>query len=127
MFIWYILCSFGTFFPVLVPCTKKNLATLEEMRNLDVFVFDVGGIDKLKPSKGLMGSANMCKRFISMFVEQMRHDKRLGSNKGFFSDSVHEMLQIKKIRASAGNCFLMSQLKLFPLKCRKTCKVKCQF
>jgi hypothetical protein len=28
MTIWYILCSFGTFFPVLVPCTKKNLATL---------------------------------------------------------------------------------------------------
>jgi hypothetical protein len=26
--IWYILCSFGTFFPVLVSCSKKNLATL---------------------------------------------------------------------------------------------------
>jgi hypothetical protein len=25
--IWYILYSFGTFFPVLVLCTKKNLAT----------------------------------------------------------------------------------------------------
>jgi hypothetical protein len=25
---WYILCSFGTFFPVLVSCTKKILATL---------------------------------------------------------------------------------------------------
>jgi hypothetical protein len=24
---WYILCSVGTFFPVLVSCTKKNLAT----------------------------------------------------------------------------------------------------
>jgi hypothetical protein len=29
MTIWYNLCSFGTFFPVLVSCTKKNLATLE--------------------------------------------------------------------------------------------------
>jgi hypothetical protein len=29
MTIRYILCSFGTFFPVLVTCTKKNLATLE--------------------------------------------------------------------------------------------------
>jgi hypothetical protein len=28
MTIWYILYSFGTFFPVLVSCTKKNLATL---------------------------------------------------------------------------------------------------
>jgi hypothetical protein len=28
MTIWYTLCSFGTFFPVLVSCTKKNLATL---------------------------------------------------------------------------------------------------
>jgi hypothetical protein len=28
MAIWYILWSFGTFFPVLVFCTKKNLATL---------------------------------------------------------------------------------------------------
>jgi hypothetical protein len=28
MTIWYILCSFGPFFPVLVSCTKKNLATL---------------------------------------------------------------------------------------------------
>jgi hypothetical protein len=26
--LWYILCSSGTFFPVLVSCTKKNLATL---------------------------------------------------------------------------------------------------
>jgi hypothetical protein len=26
--IWYFLCSFGTFLPVLVSCTKKNLATL---------------------------------------------------------------------------------------------------
>jgi hypothetical protein len=28
MTIWYILCSFGTFVPDLVSCTKKNLATL---------------------------------------------------------------------------------------------------
>jgi hypothetical protein len=28
MTIWYILWSFGTFCPVLVSCTKKNLATL---------------------------------------------------------------------------------------------------
>jgi hypothetical protein len=28
MAVWYISCSFGTFFPVLVSCTKKNLATL---------------------------------------------------------------------------------------------------
>jgi hypothetical protein len=27
-FIWYILLSFGIFFPALVFCTKKNLATL---------------------------------------------------------------------------------------------------
>jgi hypothetical protein len=26
----YILCSFGTFFTVLVSCAKKNLATLFE-------------------------------------------------------------------------------------------------
>jgi hypothetical protein len=31
MTIWYILCSFGTLFPVLVSCTKKNLATLVYM------------------------------------------------------------------------------------------------
>jgi hypothetical protein len=29
MTIWYILYSFGTFFPVLVSCTEKNLATLD--------------------------------------------------------------------------------------------------
>jgi hypothetical protein len=28
MTIWYILYSFGTFYPVLVACSKKNLATL---------------------------------------------------------------------------------------------------
>jgi hypothetical protein len=27
MTIWYILCSFGASFPILVSCTKKNLAT----------------------------------------------------------------------------------------------------
>jgi hypothetical protein len=26
--VWYNLCSFGNFFPVLVSCTKKNLAIL---------------------------------------------------------------------------------------------------
>jgi hypothetical protein len=25
---WYVLCLFGAVFPVLVSCTKKNLATL---------------------------------------------------------------------------------------------------
>jgi hypothetical protein len=30
--LWYILCSFGTFFLVLVSCTKKNLATLLRRR-----------------------------------------------------------------------------------------------
>jgi hypothetical protein len=30
MTLWYILYSFGTFFPVLVSCTKKNLATLQK-------------------------------------------------------------------------------------------------
>jgi hypothetical protein len=32
MTIWYILCSFGTFLPVLVSWTKKNLATLTTIR-----------------------------------------------------------------------------------------------
>jgi hypothetical protein len=32
VFIWYVLCSFGTFFPFLVSCTKKNLATLLSAR-----------------------------------------------------------------------------------------------
>jgi hypothetical protein len=29
MAIWYILWSFGTFFPILVFCFKENLATLK--------------------------------------------------------------------------------------------------
>jgi hypothetical protein len=29
LFIWYIFCSFGTFFSVLVSCSKKNLAALD--------------------------------------------------------------------------------------------------
>jgi hypothetical protein len=33
MGIWYILRSFGVFFPVLVRCTKKNLATMDNVRN----------------------------------------------------------------------------------------------
>jgi uncharacterized membrane protein (DUF106 family) len=28
MTFWYILCSFGAFFPVLESCKEKNLATL---------------------------------------------------------------------------------------------------
>jgi hypothetical protein len=30
--LWYILCSFGAFFPVLVSCLKKNLSTLARVR-----------------------------------------------------------------------------------------------
>jgi hypothetical protein len=29
---WYFYCQFGTFFPILVCCTKKNLATLTRRR-----------------------------------------------------------------------------------------------
>jgi hypothetical protein len=36
MCIWYILYSFGTFFPVLVSCTKKNLATLPTCRHFSI-------------------------------------------------------------------------------------------
>jgi hypothetical protein len=36
--IWYILCSFGTFFRILVSCTKKNLATLTADCHLITFV-----------------------------------------------------------------------------------------
>jgi hypothetical protein len=35
MAIWYILCSFGTAFPVLVSRTKKNLASLIHTWALD--------------------------------------------------------------------------------------------
>jgi hypothetical protein len=35
VFIWYILCSFGTFFAVLVPRTNKNLATLARKRKAE--------------------------------------------------------------------------------------------
>jgi hypothetical protein len=42
MNIWYIVCLFGTFFPVLVSYPKKNLATLtwtiENAEILDAFV-----------------------------------------------------------------------------------------
>jgi hypothetical protein len=30
--IWHILCSLGVFIPVLLCCTKKNLATLQKTR-----------------------------------------------------------------------------------------------
>jgi hypothetical protein len=33
MAIWYIFHRFGTFLPVLVCCTKKNLATLLQSQN----------------------------------------------------------------------------------------------
>jgi hypothetical protein len=39
MTIWYILCSFGTFFQVLVSWTNKNLATLLKSSILPVFPF----------------------------------------------------------------------------------------
>jgi hypothetical protein len=34
MAIWYLWLSFGTYFPVLVCCTEKNLATLTPNRPL---------------------------------------------------------------------------------------------
>jgi hypothetical protein len=37
MAIWYIFPRFGTFLPVLVCCTKKNLATLLQARNDTIF------------------------------------------------------------------------------------------
>jgi hypothetical protein len=44
MTIWYILGSFGTLFPVLVTCTKKNLATLARntVVGKDNFSFNFG-------------------------------------------------------------------------------------
>jgi hypothetical protein len=46
MTIWHIVCSFGTFFPLFVSCTKKNLATLARFcfkrhhTSRTLFVFD---------------------------------------------------------------------------------------
>jgi hypothetical protein len=37
MTMWYVFCSFGNFFPVLVSCTKKNLATLVRVTRLGDF------------------------------------------------------------------------------------------
>jgi hypothetical protein len=42
MGIWYILWLFGTYFPVLVVCTKKNLATLV---NTPLSIIDRSGGD----------------------------------------------------------------------------------
>jgi hypothetical protein len=39
MTIWYILCSVGSFFLVLVSCTKKNLATLLPSEATLAFIF----------------------------------------------------------------------------------------
>jgi hypothetical protein len=56
MALWYILCSFGTFFPVLVSCTNKNLAApvncracnISRAKNQSLFVvFIVKKIDFL--------------------------------------------------------------------------------
>jgi hypothetical protein len=38
--IWYILWSFGIFFPVLVCCAEKNLATLRCRKNLIFYSFE---------------------------------------------------------------------------------------
>jgi hypothetical protein len=38
MTIWYSLYSFGTFFPVLLSCIKKNLAALLLGRQLKNFI-----------------------------------------------------------------------------------------
>jgi hypothetical protein len=46
MEIWYSSLEFGIFFPVLVFCTKKNLATLLHRRNKPLprqLLFDVNG------------------------------------------------------------------------------------
>jgi hypothetical protein len=57
MEIWDILCPFGTFFLGLVPCTKKNLATLIQIiyfesrahvnnqRGTSQLTFPGGGVD----------------------------------------------------------------------------------
>jgi hypothetical protein len=44
MAIWYILWSFGIFFPVLVCCTEKNLAALV-MIQLDSQITDCQNAD----------------------------------------------------------------------------------
>jgi hypothetical protein len=36
MYNWYILCSFGKFFPVLVSCAMKNLATLPKSSHVNL-------------------------------------------------------------------------------------------
>jgi hypothetical protein len=43
MTIRYILCSFGTFFPVLVSCTKKNLATLSGIERMQCEKYSATG------------------------------------------------------------------------------------
>jgi hypothetical protein len=40
--IWDILLQGGTFFPVLVSCAKKNLATLVAVATFQMFLYSVG-------------------------------------------------------------------------------------
>jgi hypothetical protein len=84
MTIWYILYSFGDFFPVLVSCTKKNLATLfmtaiRPTNNKIGFFHDTISHDLfcgVVPDPKLDSS--------SFAYDTIRHNTPMSSNYGYF-------------------------------------------
>jgi hypothetical protein len=57
--IWYILCLFGINFPVLVFCTKKNLATLYMKANVACIMPEVHSNYRFFSCKGKLPPLHM--------------------------------------------------------------------
>jgi hypothetical protein len=86
MAIWYILCSFGTFFPVLVPCTEKNLPTLDSKSKGELEVGQLGKAFKFSNlilflsedmrSEGKMQEASKRSSMTKMYYRNLSPDYR---------------------------------------------------
>jgi hypothetical protein len=71
--IWDILWSFGRFFPVLVSCTKKHLATLNYGQLWPLLESDIFGGHKFSTKY-----IDLKKRLLSLFMASFSTDRLFG-------------------------------------------------
>jgi hypothetical protein len=69
MTIWYILCSFGTFLPVLVSWAKKNLATLPSTAARFSVNAPFGTLEPILRLRNLQLQRQRCNRLHRAFFE----------------------------------------------------------
>jgi hypothetical protein len=116
MAIWYVCCHFGTFFTILVFCTKKNLASLVySISKLDIFYRCTSFVKKRE--KALIARNSFGGKFGTK------------NSSSIFADFLQTSITDRGIFVSALQFIFQVNIKVFCCKCdnpRRRLKLHCK-